>query len=90
MIGHSIDFNRQSFQAAHDSAEILMQSRFQFSGNKRRSLFGCEDNVVDEICVGHFESVASFAGLGLFFHSPTPDSLRSPGANTLLRATRAH
>jgi hypothetical protein len=67
-----------------------MQSRFQFSGNKRRSLFGCEDNVVDEICVGHFESVASFAGLGLFFHSPTPDSLRSPGANTLLRATRAH
>ena len=30
MIAHSIDLNRHSFQAVHDSAEVLMQSRFQF------------------------------------------------------------
>src|SRR5256885_4225054 len=92
MIFNAADFQSDAFKSAHSPAKIGMKICAQFICDKRRTLFGRENNVIKKIGVGHLFLSPNKCVCRLltqtqnyFLITVTPDSARAASGALLYR-----
>jgi len=62
MVRDAVYLKSDATETSDNAAKVLMKPRSDFSGYHRQAGFGSEDDVEEEICVGHVQFFRPKAG----------------------------